>query len=109
MSMCVRPGCGRLRDLESHGYCLPCRQETGRAKRERGHQLIVQAKSRPCMDCGVSYPHYVMDFDHCRGKKHKNVGEMRSHSVKAILAEIEKCDVVCSNCHRERTYRRSQE
>jgi hypothetical protein len=73
-------------------------------------KLVDQARDRPCMDCGGTFPVVCMDFDHVRGKKHKNVADMVSNcaSVPVILAEIAKCDVVCSNCHRVRTYNRSR-
>lgn len=67
-------------------------------------QVIIDAKTEPCMDCGKAYPHYVMDLDHVRGKKVRNVsGMIKNCSVKRIKKEIAKCDLVCSNCHRERT------
>jgi hypothetical protein len=69
-------------------------------------EKIKVAKARPCADCNIEYPHYVMDFDHVRGKKVGNVSTM-AHALrpwKLIEQEIAKCDVVCSNCHRERTY-----
>jgi lysyl-tRNA synthetase class I len=48
-----------------------------------------------------------MDFDHVRGKKHKNVMELvPTLSKKKIDEEIAKCEVVCSNCHRVRTHMR---
>jgi lysyl-tRNA synthetase class I len=48
-----------------------------------------------------------MDFDHVRGRKHKNVSELiDSLSKKKIDEEIAKCEVVCSNCHRIRTHNR---
>lgn len=40
--------------------------------------------------------------DYVKGKKIVEVG--RARSEKAILREIKKCDLVCSNCHRIRTY-----
>lgn len=60
------------------------------------------------MDCGIKYPHYVMDFDH-RDRKLKlaSINRMinfHSYSKDKILEEIEKCDLVCANCHRIRTY-----
>lgn len=70
---------------------------------------VDQLKAVPCADCGKSYPSYVMDFDHCRGKKDFNIStyvRSRCGSIKKLLEEIKKCDVVCSNCHRERTHRR---
>jgi hypothetical protein len=75
------------------------------AARAKKVALIAAAKDIPCMDCGMRYPKYVMEFDHVRGVKVNNVGSMPSNSGAArILAEIAKCDVVCANCHRERTY-----
>lgn len=63
-------------------------------------------KAAPCMDCGVQYPPYVMDFDHRDpGTKIASIGQMISGwSFETIAAEIAKCDLVCSNCHRERTH-----
>lgn len=61
----------------------------------------------PCLDCKISYPYYVMDFDHVRGRKHKNVMELiPTLSKKKIDEEIAKCEIVCSNCHRIRTHNR---
>ena len=67
---------------------------------------FVSAMSQPCTDCGVPYPYYVMDWDHIKDKKF-NVSRMGSlGSEKLILEEIAKCELVCSNCHRERTHKR---
>lgn len=60
-----------------------------------------------CADCNQKYPFYVMDFDHVYGKKVSNIGQMLDYfSVEDILKEVAKCDIVCSNCHRKRTYLR---
>lgn len=59
------------------------------------------------MDCGVSYPSYVMDFDHRDPSLKKfELGDALSkvYSIQLVLDEIAKCDVVCANCHRIRTY-----
>lgn len=72
----------------------------------RGRAIITAAKAVPCMDCGVSYPAHVMDLDHVRGEKVGNLSKMALKTPDTILAEIAKCDVVCANCHRERTQQR---
>lgn len=70
------------------------------------YKYIREYKERhPCVDCKVQYPYYVMDFDHVRGRKQKNVMELvPTLSKKKIDEEIAKCEVVCSNCHRARTH-----
>ena len=59
-----------------------------------------------CHDCGERNP-IVLEFDHL-GDKSFNVSEMptQGYSWERILQEIKKCDVVCANCHRIRTYDR---
>ena len=64
-------------------------------------------KNKPCKDCGESYPHYCMDFDHIANKDF-NVSWAIAHSWsrEKIVKEIEKCELVCAICHRKRTYNR---
>lgn len=70
-----------------------------------------ELKSKPCTDCGDQFPPSVMDFDHMRGEKVAEVSALVGSrgSLKRILAEIEKCDLVCANCHRLRTARRRED
>lgn len=70
-------------------------------------KFLLEIKSNPCFDCNKTYPPYAMDFDHRDGSlKSKNVGRLiqEGYSLKTIKKEIEKCDLVCTNCHRERTF-----
>lgn len=78
---------------------------------ERNTARVRELKeTTPCADCGVLYPYYVMDFDHVRGAKVTTLSHMVAHgwSWKKIAAEIAKCDLVCSNCHRIRTHVRRE-
>lgn len=82
-----------------------------REKRAKLTALIRQSKSVPCTDCGVSYPFYVMDLDHRPGAvKHFTMSEASywNKPLEKVAAEIAKCDAVCANCHRSRTYLRKQ-
>ena len=71
--------------------------------------LLIQAKGGPCKDCGGVFHHSAMDFDHVRGKKSFQVSDACAHTIAALYEEIAKCDLVCSNCHRVRTYTRHRE
>ncbi len=73
---------------------------------DRGRQIIEAAKQRPCGDCGQTFPFYVMDFDHVRGEKRGTVASLARFTGGPLQDEIAKCDVVCANCHRKRTYAR---
>lgn len=59
-----------------------------------------------CVDCGESDP-VVLEFDHLRDKVN-NISRMIRNSLswEAILHEIQKCEVVCANCHKRRTAKR---
>ena|SRR2546421_3289972 len=80
--------------------------EKNRRKRERMRQMVIEAKAVPCMDCGQIFPFCAMDFDHREDKEALISHLVNSLSVSRLVAEIAKCDVVCSNCHRIRTYTR---
>lgn len=74
--------------------------------REKIKDYIRQQKNGPCVDCGMQYPYYVMDFDHKEGKKEFCLHVGWRYSLPKIKAEIKKCDLLCANCHRIRTQKR---
>ena len=59
-----------------------------------------------CTDCGYNDHHAALEFDHVAGEKELNV--CNAKSVDQAKKEIEKCEVVCSNCHKIRTFNRLQ-
>jgi len=59
----------------------------------------------PCRDCGES-DLLVLEFDHRDPSlKSFNISDapQKRLGLKRVLEEINKCDVVCANCHRKRT------
>ena len=75
------------------------------AVRERNTALLLDyLLEHPCPDCGESNP-LVLEFDHVRGSKTKDISSMiqPKWSWKVIEAEISKCVVRCANCHRLKT------
>lgn len=63
-----------------------------------------------CFDCKVKYPHYILEFDHRPGVKKVDIvyRVLKKFGRDAAWKEVRKCDVVCSNCHKERTYLRER-
>jgi hypothetical protein len=50
-----------------------------------------------------------MDFDHRDPTvKVRGVTRMIMGSIDRMLAEVDKCDIVCANCHRLRTFQRRE-
>lgn len=72
---------------------------------------VEALKREPCMDCKTSFPTECMDFDHVRGTKRYNIGTILSKtlSMEILQEELDKCELVCANCHRIRTRKRSKE
>lgn len=85
-------------------------RNTDRYRRE-AREFIARHKSVPCAECGRTFPPECMDFDHVRGEKVADVSLLVAwnFSLRRLLAEIAKCEVVCANCHRIRTVRRRRE
>lgn len=87
--------------------CEPCRRVSSDANKKRHEEFkawLAKVKDQPCADCGIKYPTVCMDLDH-RDPSTKlfMVSSSAMRSRAALVAEVAKCDVVCSNCHRLRT------
>jgi hypothetical protein len=84
-----------------------------RETRARISDYLRELKTdHPCTDCQLTWPPYVMQFDHIgTAAKAFNVGDFwrGRYSLAAVQAEIAKCELVCANCHAIRTHTRKSE
>lgn len=81
------------------------RQRSRRTKR-RIHIQEIKA-SATCMDCGEDYLYYVLEFDHRPDEiKLFNISMYGQYTLEDVKKEIAKCDIVCANCHKIRTWQR---
>jgi Zn-finger protein len=91
------------------GRCKPCVSAYGRVKHKninkdtRGY-VFDYLKTHPCVDCGESNV-LALEFDHLHSKKFDISNALITNKTMAILkAEIKKCVVRCSTCHRIKTH-----
>lgn len=110
----VCANCHRLRTQRRHAERRPASRGSSvylarkRAAWRAHAELLNRLRHVPCADCARSFPPCAMDFDHRRGvTKRVAVTRMIGRAgVEAILEEVAKCDIVCANCHRLRTFTR---
>jgi hypothetical protein len=77
------------------------------ARRQKAREYVLERlRNEPCVDCGEDDA-VVLEFDHLT-EKAREVAALVSGAAPLALIEVEiaKCEVVCCNCHRRRTYRR---
>lgn len=82
-------------------------------RRIRAHQAFLDEikLERGCIDCGYRENAAALEFDHrdpdtklvAPSGKRMTVSGMGTWPRDKVLAEIEKCDVRCANCHAIRT------
>ena len=79
--------------------------EKGRKDKIKKREYLNKQKDKPCQDCSVRYPWFVMDFDHRDSQSKKMAISEAVHKLgwKKLKEEVARCDVVCANCHRIRT------
>lgn len=78
-----------------------------KARTEKAIEYVnaIKAAGR-CSDCRRKFPPVAMDFDHVYGKKTKEIAILVGWGtpVDKIKKEIDKCELVCANCHRIRSF-----
>jgi hypothetical protein len=82
----------------------------GLERKKNLRSIVLKEKLKPCTDCGKIYHYCIMDFDHLEGHTKKaNISVLVNNSntsVRVLQEELAKCEIVCSNCHRVRTFNR---
>lgn len=86
-------------------YCRLCHNDHSRNKMAEYKRKAVEHLGDRCCDCGVSYGDHIYDFHHLDpSTKDFKLSQLRSHTLETIRAELDKCVLLCSNCHRDRHY-----
>lgn len=82
-------------------YCKPCWSAITVANQRRVKMLMIDYKGGRCSRCGYNKHFAALEFHHIDpSKKDFALSKISSLSEKVKL-ELDKCELLCSNCHRE--------
>jgi hypothetical protein len=109
--------CANCHRARTHARALERRrrrvEEGGHPKTEsrlRREQtaLLQELRDVPCTDCRQRFPFFAMEFDHRdpTAKAFELTRMLGRLATEELVEEANKCDIVCANCHRKRTYER---
>lgn len=65
---------------------------------------LIEAKGGGCCKCGYNKNIAALDFHHRDPSEKKfrlDARNISNRSLRSLLIEVEKCDLLCANCHRE--------
>lgn len=115
--------CSRCGNPAKEGdyYCASCRRDYAKEHYQKNKEKYVASKksqvekgrsfiwgylsTHPCVLCGEEDP-LVLEFDHLQDKEFcisRGLGD--AYSIDRLQKEIEKCQVLCANCHKRKTAR----
>ena len=90
--------------IEKHEHFLSLSREYSKNALIEHRQFVNDLKAgKSCVDCGQTYPSYVMEYHHLADKKF-TISKAANRSREDVLAEIAKCILLCANCHAIRTH-----
>lgn len=104
MSDKITCGCGRVYVYDhkkGHGRtkCNSCVVNHQRVAKKK---KCVTYKGGKCQNCGYDKCMRALEFHHRDPeKKEFEIGWMMNKSWKSLKKELDKCDLLCSNCHAE--------
>lgn len=86
-----------------YGYCKSCLYLFQMIRWNRRKIRAVEYLGGRCMRCGFQGHPITFDFDHrVPADKQFDWNKLRLRAWDAVKAELDKCDLLCSNCHRLR-------
>lgn len=85
-----------------HSACRECTNKESTEQQRRRKAEAVAYKGGRCLRCGYAGSVAVFDFHHVEpDKKLFEIARMKKRSFGFIKAELDKCVLLCANCHRE--------
>jgi hypothetical protein len=89
-------------------YTAARKRQSLRRRFEAKTLLIELKQNNPCVDCGRRFHYCQMDFIQKDGSSSLRINNLLNRSVKRILEEVSKRDLVCANCSRMRIWKKQR-
>ena len=92
----------KSREFDLGSMCKSCVLDDRIIRRKNLKQDCVDYKGGECQYCGYNNCNRALDFHHIDPKTKKfAISQYRKADGYSLKAELDKCILVCSNCHRE--------
>jgi NAD-dependent dihydropyrimidine dehydrogenase PreA subunit len=97
----------RLRYEQKHHEQIRITASTWQRKKGRQNKLkAIEYLGGHCADCKNEFPYYVYDFHHTDPTiKDFEISHIMGRKWENIVPELNKCVLLCANCHRIREYK----
>ena len=83
-------------------WCRSCFSKDVSLRKQRRKQQSIQYKGGKCLLCGYNKCSWALDFHHKDGKTKENtLSVLLRHSFEKAKKELDKCNLLCKNCHAE--------
>lgn len=84
-----------------YSYCKDCQNRYSQDRWIKRKLEAIEYKGNKCFKCLQIFPYPVYEFHH-RDPTTKDVEwvKLRLRSWVSVLKELDKCDMLCANCHR---------
>jgi len=90
---------------KSSSFCKSCILESNKIRQRKTKELAVAYKGGECIICGYKKCIAALDFHHIDPtSKDKDYFNQRAGLTKSLKLELDKCVLLCANCHREEHY-----
>lgn len=108
------PKCGDIKTLDNfdkrpngniQSYCRKCLNDNRYSLLKKHKQTLVKEFGGCCSKCGYSKNLSALEFHHLDSKdKDFHFGSTKTTNINKIRQELDKCILLCANCHREIHY-----
>lgn len=89
----------------AHSYCIKCNNKECQKRVERYKKEAVEYKGGKCKNCGYNIYSGALEFHHIDPTQ-KDFKISKFRNVNGIVkSELDKCILLCSNCHKEEHHR----